>query len=166
VEGERAAEQVLRARAVRAAREYVASRHASAPERKPAPPVQRSRSRERRPTRRRRTARSLSGSRDGPDEPEPRACEVCGESLAGKYSNAKTCDGPCRQRLYRQRLKAKPPAPASSEPAPRKWTEDPPETLEEWQELRDAVARARLERDGGYTRVEREERRRERQAAA
>jgi hypothetical protein len=66
---------------------------------------QRGPSRERGPTRRRRTARTLA-SRDGPDEPEPRACEVCGESLDGHYANAKTCKGACRQKLYRQRKKA------------------------------------------------------------
>lgn len=36
----------------------------------------------------------------------PRACSVCGRSLAGCRADAITCAGRCRQRAYRQRLAA------------------------------------------------------------
>jgi hypothetical protein len=71
---------------------------ARAPRRSPAP------RRPRRTTRRRATA--TRAGPDEPSEPEPRACKVCGDSLDGHYSNAKTCKGACRQKLYRQPKKA------------------------------------------------------------
>ena len=96
--------ETMRARATWAARRIVAARlsalrtaHTSANGDRP----ERGTSRERRPARRRRTSRALR-SRDGPDEPEPRTCEVCGESLAGKNSNAKTCSSRCRVAKHRQ----------------------------------------------------------------
>jgi hypothetical protein len=88
--------------------------------------VQRGPSRERRPTTRRRTSRALA-SRDGPDESEPplgrlsvtppRTCAVCGDPLTGRYSNAVTCKGACRQKAYRQRKKSA----ELLEPSPDLW---------------------------------------------
>jgi predicted nucleic acid-binding Zn ribbon protein len=53
---------------------------------------------------RRATTRRTADARGDPDEPAPpRACAVCGGSLDGKYSNAKTCGDRCRQRLRRER---------------------------------------------------------------
>jgi predicted nucleic acid-binding Zn ribbon protein len=92
------AAEVLRTRAVSAARS--------------APVVARGPSRERQPARRRRVSRAVA-SRDGPDESEPplgrppvtpsRTCRVCGVSLDGRYSTAATCSSACRQKSYRQR---------------------------------------------------------------
>jgi hypothetical protein len=82
-----------------------------------------------------------------------RACGVCGGSLADKYANALTCKSACRQKAYRQRLKAK---AAAVEPTA------PELTPQGRSELWNLVARERLRRAGGFTKVEREERRIER----
>lgn len=37
------------------------------------------------------------------------SCSVCGGPLEGKYSNALTCSGRCRQKAYRQRAKVEVP---------------------------------------------------------
>jgi hypothetical protein len=89
-----------------------------------------------------------------------RLCTVCDRPLDGKYANAKTCENACRQKAYRERKKAK----QAAAPEPRGWTEEPPTSPQQWRDLANAVAQARLERAGGYTAVEREERRIERES--
>jgi hypothetical protein len=72
-------------------------RCASLPQRRPTP-------RHLRPPPRRRSSRSAA-SRAGPDEPSepaPQTCEVCGDSLEGKYRNAKTCGERCRVAKHRK----------------------------------------------------------------
>jgi hypothetical protein len=74
--------------------------HAQRPRRTPAA----RRPRPRTTTRRRRTATARAGP-DEPSEPEPplrRQCEVCGECLADKYCNAKTCSTRCRVAKHRR----------------------------------------------------------------
>jgi hypothetical protein len=77
------------------------------------PAVAAQRPRESRP--RRRSVTSTAGARRGPprdddEPPPPGACEVCGASLEGKYSNAVTCSPRCRVALHRRKPPTPPPA--------------------------------------------------------
>jgi predicted nucleic acid-binding Zn ribbon protein len=83
-----------------------------------------------RPTTRRRVAATRAGP-DEPSESEPprrrltvtpsRTCCVCGASLDGRYANAVTCKGACRQKLYYWRQKRESQARRQLRPEERRW---------------------------------------------
>jgi hypothetical protein len=104
-----------------------------------------------RPRERRAKRSSGSSSRDGPsDEPDPplggRTCEVCGGPLADRRGQTRTCSNRCRQKKYRRHSQN------GNGNGHRVLTS------RERSILVDRIARARLEQDGGFQKVERQER--------
>jgi hypothetical protein len=116
---------------------------------------------QRRPRERRARRATGGSSRDGPDSDEPdpplggsgvtvsRVCLGCGASIEHLRRQAITCGlARCRKRLQRRRQSANGSVRENSNGRT-------PLRPRELAELRDLVARARLEQDGGYERIER-----------
>jgi hypothetical protein len=76
----------------------------------PSGSINQERPRQRPRERRDRRTRSSAGSCGEPESDPPRACEVCGKSLAGKYANAKTCGPKCRKTKSRRSKDLQPSA--------------------------------------------------------